>query len=324
MNYVFFDIECACVYKYVAKICVFGYCVADEEFNILEKEDILINPNGKFHLTDHGGGGIVLPYDYDSFAKLPDFKKFYPRIREILEGEDKLVFGHAAMNDVKYLNLETRRYKLPSFRFQFADTQVLYMAMTETFDRQTGLEALTKIFEIDYTPHCAADDAYATMCVAREMCAHESCTVPELLKKYGVRLGKIMNGQYSPCVSQRRSDYIAEKRRLKRERGERRSKFNDFVYGYRVRPQSSELKGKRFSFSRCIEEEVPLAKGLVKEIVKRGGKYSLKLSGCNVFVEGEEDDSPRAASARKLKEQGQIGEIYTLAQLQQMLGAEQT
>ena len=43
-----------------------------------------------------------------------------------------------------------------------------------------------------------------------------------------------------------------------------------------------------------------------------------------MFVEGEEDDSPRAASARKLKEQGQIGEIYTLAQLQQMLGAEQT
>lgn len=201
MKYVFFDIECACVYKNVAKICVFGYCVADEEFNILEKEDILINPNGKFHLTDHGGGGIVLPYDYDSFAKLPDFKKFYPRIKEILEGEDKLVFGHAAMNDVKYLNLETRRYKLPSFRFQFADTQVLYMAMTETFDRQTGLEALTKIFEIDYTPHCAADDAYATMCVAREMCAHESCTVPELLKKYGVRLGKIMNGQYSPRIA---------------------------------------------------------------------------------------------------------------------------
>lgn len=324
MKYVFFDIECACVYKNVAKICVFGYCVADEQFHILEKEDILINPNGKFHLTDHGGGGIVLPYDYDSFAKLPDFKKFYPRIKEILEGEDKLVFGHAAMNDVKYLNLETRRYKLPSFRFRFADTQVLYMAMTETFDRQMGLESLTKIFEIDYTPHRAADDAYATMCVAREMCAHDGCTVPELLQKYGIRLGKITNGQYSPCVSQRRSDYLAEKRRLKRERGERRSKFNDFVYGYRVRPQSDELKGKRFSFSRSIEEEVPLAKGLVKEIVKRGGKYSLKLSGCNVFVESAEDSSPRAESARKLKEQGQIGEIYTLAQLQELLGAELT
>ena len=30
MEYVFFDIECACVYKNVAKICVFGYFVCDE------------------------------------------------------------------------------------------------------------------------------------------------------------------------------------------------------------------------------------------------------------------------------------------------------
>ena len=94
------------------------------------------------------------------------------------------------------------------------------------------------------------------------------------------------------------------------------------MYGYRVRPQSEELKGKKFSFSRCIEEEVPLAKGLVKEIVKRGGKYSLKLAGCNVFVTGEDDASPRAETARKLKDAGQIGEIYTLSELQQMLGAE--
>ena len=179
MEYVFFDIECACVYKNVAKICVFGYCVADENFNILRKEDILINPNGKFHLTDRGGDGIVLPYDYDDFKKYPDFKAFYPKIKQLLEGEDKLVFGHAAVNDVKYLNLETKRYKLPSFAFQFADTQVLYMAMTETFDRQAGLESLTQIFEIDYTPHCAADDAYATMRIAQAMCERDGCTLPE-------------------------------------------------------------------------------------------------------------------------------------------------
>ena len=232
MKYVFFDIECACVYKNVAKICVFGYCIADEQFHILEKEDILINPNGKFHLTDHGGDGIVLPYDYNDFKKYPDFKKFYPRIKALLEGEDRMVFGHAAINDVKYLNLETKRYRLPSFSFRFADTQVLYMAMTETFDRQAGLESLTQIFEIDYTPHCAADDAYATMRIAQEMCAKESCTLPELLEKFSIRFGKIGNYQYSNCSSNRRTEYLREKSRIKRERGEKRARFNDFVYGY--------------------------------------------------------------------------------------------
>ena len=313
MEYVFFDIECACVYKNVAKICVFGYCVADENFNIIKKEDILINPNGKFHLTDRGGDGIVLPYDYEDFKKYPDFKKFYPRIRELLEGEDKTVFGHAAINDVKYLNLETKRYRLPSFRFRFADTQVLYMAMTETFDRQAGLESLTQIFEIDYTPHCAADDAYATMRIAQEMCEKENCTLPELLEKYGIRFGRIENYQFSNCSSRRRSDYLKEKSRLKRERGEKRAKFNDFVYCYRVRPQSDEFRGRRFSFSRSIEEELPLAKRLVKEIVRRGGKYSLKLSGCNTFVEEEGDESVRCEAAHKLQSEGKISDIFTLS-----------
>ncbi len=322
MNYVFFDIECACVYKNVAKICVFGYCIADENFNILQKEDILINPNGKFHLTDHGGTGLVLPYDYDDFKKYPDFKKFYPKIKEILEGENKLVFGHAAINDVKYLNLETRRYKLPSFNFRFADTQILYMAMTETFDRQAGLESLTQIFEIDYTPHCAADDAYATMRIAQEMCERDACSLPELLEKYGIRFGKIENYQFGNCVSRRRSEYLSEKKREKRERGERRAKFNDFVYGYRVRPQSQELRGKRFSFSRSIEEDLPLAKNLVKEIVRRGGRYSLKLSGCNVFVEADNDDSVRRGAAQKLKEEGKIAEILTLSDFLEKYSAE--
>ena len=64
MKYVFFDIECACVYKCVAKICAFGYVVTDENYNVLAKEDILVNPKGKFHLTDRNGGqGIVLPYE---------------------------------------------------------------------------------------------------------------------------------------------------------------------------------------------------------------------------------------------------------------------
>ena len=323
MEYVFFDIECACVYKNVAKICVFGYCVCDEQFHILKKEDILINPNGKFHLTDRGGDGIVLPYDYDEFKKYPDFPHFYPKIKELLEGGDKLVFGHAAVNDVKYLCLETRRYKLPSFSFRFADTQIIYMAMTKTFDRQAGLEALTQIFEVDYTPHCAADDAYATMKIAEAMCEKENCSLPELTERYALRFGKIDDYQFSNCSSQSRSKYISDKIKAKREKGEKRAHFNDFVYGYRVRPQSREFKGRRFSFSRSIEEDLPLAKRLVKAIVARDGRYSLKLTGCNVFVEEDGDDSVRRDAAHKLYGEGAIGEIYKLSEFKRLLWAEE-
>lgn len=322
MKFIFFDIECACVYKNTAKICAFGYVVADEKFQILEKRDILINPNGKFHLTDRDGEGIVLPYDYREFKKYPDFKVFYPQIKELLEGDDKLVLGHAVINDVKYLNLETKRYQLPSFSFRFADTQILYMALTETFDRQAGLESLTQIFEVDYTAHCAADDAYATMRIAQEMCERAQCSLLEFLQKYDINLGKIEEYQFHNCSARRRNEYLKEKNIEKRKRGEKRAKFNDFVYGYRVRPTSQELKGKRFSFSRSIEENLPLAKKMVKALVSRGGKYSMKLSACNVYVEDTDDASVRRSTAYKLKEDGKIAEICSVSEFCQKYAVE--
>jgi histidyl-tRNA synthetase len=74
MKYLFFDIECSIVSKTAAKICAFGYCLTDEKFNILDKQDILINPQGGFHLTDRKGTqGLVLPYKYEEFKKYPTF-----------------------------------------------------------------------------------------------------------------------------------------------------------------------------------------------------------------------------------------------------------
>ena len=233
------------------------------------------------------------------------------------------MFGHAAVNDVKYLCLETRRYKLPSFAFEFADTQVLYMAMTNTFDRQAGLEALTEIFEVEYTPHCAADDAYATMKIAQAMCEKERCTLPELLEKCSVRPGSIADYQFRNCSSQARAKFLSDKAKAKREKGEKRSKFNNFVFGYRQKPQSREFKGRRFSFSRSIEEDLPLAKRLVKAIVARGGRYSMKLGGCNVFVEDDADDSVRRDAAHKMYDEGAINEIYKLSEFKRLLWAEQ-
>ena len=145
MKYVFFDIECACVFKSVAKICAFGYVLTDEQFNVLEREDILLNPKGKFHLTDRKGReGLVLPYEYEDFKTYPPFPAAYARIKALLEDKEHIVLGHATLNDVNYLNLETRRYKLPSFRFDFYDTQFFYMNTQKCFTRQLGLGAMAE------------------------------------------------------------------------------------------------------------------------------------------------------------------------------------
>ena len=53
MNYIFFDIECANCEGGQAKICSFGYVVTNEAFEVLEKEDLLVNPRAPFMLTGH-------------------------------------------------------------------------------------------------------------------------------------------------------------------------------------------------------------------------------------------------------------------------------
>ncbi len=190
MNLLFFDIECASVYKNTAKICAFGYVLCDEHFNIIKKEDILINPKGKFHLTDgRGEHGLVLPYDYGEFKNYPLFPQVYKRIRELLEDKNNLVFGHATLNDVNYLNLETRRFKLPSFEFDFSDTQLMYMTSINDFSRQFGLEYITKDLDVEFTPHRAADDAYATMRVMQALCKKHSCTGAEIDNVLSIRRG---------------------------------------------------------------------------------------------------------------------------------------
>ena len=194
MKYLFFDIECSSVSKNAAKICAFGYCLTDEQFNILEKEDILINPQGGFHLTDRKGEqGLVLPYRYEEFKKYPTFPQKAEKIYALLQDKDTLVIGHASMNDVKYLNLESKRFSLPPFSFAFADTQFIYMNTIGEFSRQFALGTIADELGVCFTPHRAVDDAFATMKVAQALCEKHSLSLLALLKKYEIVLGKIEN-----------------------------------------------------------------------------------------------------------------------------------
>lgn len=298
MKLVFFDIECACVHKTYAKICAFGYVVCDENFNILKKEDILINPRGKFELTDRKGEkGIVLPYEYEELKNHPTFKAVYPRIKELLEDRDSYILGHAVLNDVKYLNLETRRYKLPSFNFEFSDSQLLFMTYKNDFSHQSGLEHIASALGVEFTPHRAADDAYATMKIVEALCKHYACNFPELLKKLNVAPGKIVNGQITRPQSKGFKRFNAHKKAIRAERSQKRIKFFNNLSKKRVSGSSGVLKGKTLTFSREIEDNIELSIPLVDKIYASGGKYSPKLDLCSLYISSSDDSTARTKSA---------------------------
>lgn len=314
MNLVFFDIECASVHKTIAKICAFGYVVCDEQFNIIKKEDILINPKGGFHLTDRRGEkGLELPYDYAEFKKHPPFPAVYSFIKELLEDKNNLVFGHAILNDVKYLDLETRRFHLPSFNFRFLDSQIMYMTHVNDFSRQFGLEYITENLNVVFTPHRAADDAYATMKIVEELCRIRGVGPLDLAADLGIKLGKIRDHNIVKPTSSAFEKHVKDREAAREMRSRNRTKF--YIYlSRRKRKKGGRLYGEVFTFSRNLEDDVDQSIPLVGAIYEEGGAYSQKLNDCTIYVCDDDDGTVRTKNARQLGDM----RIITPAELKEM------
>ena len=302
MKYLFFDIECSVVSKTVAKICAFGYCLTDEKFNILEKEDILINPQGGFHLTDRKGEqGLVLPYEYADFKKYPTFLEKAEKIYSLLQDKDTLVAGHATMNDVKYLNFESKRFNLPSFAFDFADTQFLYMNKIGEFSRQFGLGIIAQDLGVEFTAHRAVDDAYATMRIAEAICRHEGLTLPEVIEKYQIRMGRIENYEITQTTS---TAFIAHKKEVERRKEQReRAKAEFHIFADREkrrRAKDGKLRGKRVCFSHPLEMELSLSKPLLSAAFAQAAFLTYRAEECDMYVCFENEGGPRLKSAQSV------------------------
>ena len=317
MRYLFFDIECAGVFKNVAKICAFGYCLTDEQFNIIEKKDILINPQGGFHLTDRKGSqGIVLPYKYEDFKKYPTFKAQADTIYQLLQDENTLVVGHAVQNDVKYLNLESHRFSLPSFSFRFADTQFLYMNVIGDFSRQYGLGVIAERLGVEFTPHRAVDDAYATMKVAGALCKAENCSLQGLLEKYSVTMGKMENYEITQTTSVALEEYKKAREKAKEEKERARAQFHIFAdKEKRKRAKDGKLKDKTICFSHALELQTALAKKLLKATFDNAGRITYRAEECDLYVCFETENCPRKKSV-----QDRNTPIYTPESFAQYLG----
>lgn len=299
MRYLFFDIECAGVTKTAAKICAFGYCLTDEQFHILEKEDILINPQGSFRLTDRRGEhGLVLPYEYATFKRCPKFTEIAPKIYELLQAEDTLVVGHATMNDVKYLNLETARFDLPPLRFSFADTQFIYMNRIGEFHRQFALKTIGEELGVEFTPHRAVDDAYATMKIAEAMCKESGCDFKGLLQKYEITLGYTKEGEVTQGTSVGQEQYIKAHLQQKEEREKARGKFRQYVErSKRRRAKEGKLKGKNLCISHALEWE-ECAYAVADKAFANAAWWTGKAEECHVYVAAEGEIGPRIKSAQ--------------------------
>jgi len=185
VKYLFYDIE-SCSGNYQdGSLCSFGYCLTDENFNVLKKEDILVNPAPKtFALLYGKKPRIHLAYEEGEFRKAGKFPLHYETIKSLFDEAD-MVIGYAVDNDVKYVNGNCDFYSLKRIKFSFIDVALIYKIISENKNLKK-LEEVAANYEIEYTAHRSDEDAYATMLILKKILENEGLSLQELLEKYEI------------------------------------------------------------------------------------------------------------------------------------------
>ncbi len=346
MEYIFFDIECANCFGGRGKICSFGYIITDEKFNIKQKSDILINPHSKFHLYGSGNRpGIVLGYEEDEFFSSPDFKYYYPTIRDLLTRENTMVFGFAVMSDAGFLKSECERFHRDMFDYNFIDIQRIYTDY-KGLDNTPGLIKCASEYGVTETQdvHKSDDDSYFTMRVLKGLCEETGLTPKELVERYPHSKCWCLYGELD-------SEYIHHKEREKANKlskmekltGSLRSNWihsseehaNEFtMYHKRVfvsYDANTALSGKRVCLS-VLYEEYHFAEmmNIVSLLAKMGAKYTRNAFNADVFVKyeitsrgGTKYRCYREEKAQRAKNEGKDIEIIDIKDLLEILGTDE-
>lgn len=180
MDYLFFDIECCDG----THICSLGYVKTTDNFKILAKKDIIINPEKKFRLGSRTENKIKLSYPLNIFYNQGNFHNYYNQIRQLLTTHT--LIGFSIVNDFNFINLACARYNLPQLMLKGIDIQQLHKYITNS-QSVTSLQKVLEHYNISINTlhlHKSCDDAQLTMLVLKKMCKFFNFTLNDIIKKF--------------------------------------------------------------------------------------------------------------------------------------------
>lgn len=342
MNYLFFDIECANRDETGRnQIYSFGYLVADENMQVVEKEkDILINPGIEqwdWHVIKN-----ILAYPKLEVERQPKFCKTYKKIKELLESAETVVCGFSVKDDVGYLLDECERYACEPFQFKFYDVQRLAAKVTGTKVNGLGTVYVEWCGRLADGAHRSDVDARYTYEVAKAICHKTNKELIDLFQENEVCQGKIDGFRFGYSDEEL---LTRDERRAKREEkrmqyfsghkeknGERilKEEYQDFILkGSRnnllflrlldhVQPKSEReqiFAGKKISISLNYElYHFRNMLKIVQMICDCGGEYVKKALIADIFVSYEDVENGRTCTKQKFVEEA----IANGAQIQMM------
>ena len=292
MKYLFFDCECANCYDHQGKICSFGYTITDTNFKVLEKKDLIMNPDAPFdpHVLGIGENSIDLAYTPVRFQYAPKFDAFYPALVSLLTDKDTVVFGYAVENDIGFLYSDCHRYQKPMPNFTFYDIQEIYRIYRE-WDRSPSLEDALKDLNVpfdSYAEHRSSDDAEMSMLLLKEMAQEIGQSAEELVKTYPTSGGSTPTFMIQAKLMELPQrdlgfPYDADSRENSRT-------FNQLIHYVDPEVTNKDLEGHRFLFSRLAKQDIGTAVELANAIIDRSGETVRYLKEATDYVTYDEEE----------------------------------
>ncbi len=267
MRILSYDIESTTGNHKDASMCTFGYCIADEQFNILTQKDIVMKPKTRRFETK-----IKLHYEKEFIKKSQPFPYYYSEIKNLFLGGG-IIIGFSVMNDVEFLNNACTAYNLPIIEYEFLDVQLLYKTVYKK-PTLSGLSVIASELNIDYQAHRSDEDARMTLLVLKHICTDKKLTIEEVVRKYHITFGYNKIGDISPCTNgvytKREINYL----------------ILDFIEknAHHSRRYKGGLSKKTFAFCEEIRYgNVDKFRQIIKRIYDLNGRIS-SIESSNVFV----------------------------------------
>ncbi|MBO4320360.1 MAG: hypothetical protein J5857_07815, partial [Treponema sp.] len=271
-TYIFFDIESSNSIGGDGHICSFGYVICDQNFNVIEKEDIVMNPRSEFEpvLLDPRSK-CQLAYSKEYFLSQPDFSFYYERIKNLLTSPGRKAIGFAVENDIDFLVCACNHFNLPQYDFSAYDSRMIAERLNNIHN---GLSSWLKFYEVktdSLTAHKSCDDAEMTMLLVQKMCLTKKMHIKEFLSSNFYALRSV------------RQDI--ERRYINTIKKTAEEKIRELYYKKNPTPLSTKLSGRyklNLSRKRDYDQKVDFA----RLIYNNGGVIVEKIdSNCFYVME---------------------------------------
>lgn len=331
MKYLIFDIECAGQNKPYS----FGYCLCDEELNVIQTEDIVMNPNVKtwdWYVVKH-----MLAYPKKYVESQPTFPTFYNRIKELLTNKDHIVCGFSVKDDIGYICGDCKRYGLEPIEFNFVDIQRLHTKLRREIGKGLSPAYLEWIGKEPINMHRSDIDAKYTLEIADAICKKEGKSLIDVINDYKECTGTIEGWKYSFVNEKNKTEYGEPRGKDGKFRKVKEGEENHMPKGSknallflrmiesaeRNKEREQILKGKSISLSLNYEiNNFKEMMFLVQRIHALGGTYVKKATTADIFVkekECENIENQRCSKYEYVKEEIENGKKIEVMEFNEFL-----